>query len=229
MSSLFLETLHSLKPHPSWVIATNSNSRLPIDVMSRQGIIDRWRGGTCPNMFEGGKVRARPCLRGDTSPLFIVRVRTLRPDNACVIAIFSKVLPNVISPTQECCQMTSFHPRNYDSSLFPDNVLPMTSGVAKYTLAQYAPFPYYWSTVQNLEGWLHRKLFFKNLWGCRPPSLQVGNPMVHHLLQYIRLIIAVDMIELRPRLGFLHFGRPPRLSTLLQLYQRAWQLATIAS
>ena len=39
--------------------------------------------------------------------------------------------------------MTSFHPRKYDSSLFTENVLPMTSGVTKYTLAQYAPFPYY--------------------------------------------------------------------------------------
>ena len=40
-------------------------------------------GGTCPNMFEGG-----------TSPLFIVRLRTFKPDNGWVIAIFSKVLPN---------------------------------------------------------------------------------------------------------------------------------------
>ena len=43
--------------------------------------------------------------------------------------------------------MTSFHPRKYDSSLFTENVLPMTSGVTKYTLAQYAPFPYYSNTV----------------------------------------------------------------------------------
>ena len=39
--------------------------------------------------------------------------------------------------------MTSFHPRKYDSSLFTENLLPMTSGVTKYTLAQYASFPYY--------------------------------------------------------------------------------------
>ena len=43
--------------------------------------------------------------------------------------------------------MTSFHPRKYDSSLFTENVLPMTSGATKYTLAQYAPFPYYSSHI----------------------------------------------------------------------------------
>ena len=37
----------------------------------------------------------------------------------------------------------SSHLRKYDLSLFTGKVLPMTSGVTKYTLAQYAPFPYY--------------------------------------------------------------------------------------
>ena len=76
-SSLFIVIVHSFKPHLAWVIAINSNSTLPNDVMSRQGLIDMW-GGTFLNMFEGG-----------TSPLLIVRVRTLRPENGWVIAIFS--------------------------------------------------------------------------------------------------------------------------------------------
>ena len=56
MSSLFLETVHSLKLHLAWVIAIDSNSRCPNDVMSRQSLIDSWAGylpkhvlgGTCP-------------------------------------------------------------------------------------------------------------------------------------------------------------------------------------
>ena len=35
------------------VIAINSNSRLQNDVMSRQGLIDKWGGDTCSNMFKG--------------------------------------------------------------------------------------------------------------------------------------------------------------------------------
>ena len=50
---------------PECVIAIFSNV-LPNDVMSRQSLIDRWGGG----------LRAR-----GTSVLFIVRVRTFRPDN----------------------------------------------------------------------------------------------------------------------------------------------------
>ena len=42
MSSLFLVTLHNFKPHFAWVIAINSNSRLPNDVMSKQSFINRW-------------------------------------------------------------------------------------------------------------------------------------------------------------------------------------------
>ena len=49
-----LVTIHSLKPHPAWVIAINNNSRLPNDVMYRQGLSDRWGGGgparTCPKV-----------------------------------------------------------------------------------------------------------------------------------------------------------------------------------
>ena len=47
------------------------------------------------------------------------------------------------TPTHECCQMTSSHPRKYDSSLFTGNELPMTSGVTKYTLCSNPPFSYY--------------------------------------------------------------------------------------
>ena len=88
MSSIFSVTILSLNLHPAWVIAINSN-----DVMTRQSLIDRCGGvgGTCPNMFKWG-----------TSPLFIVKVRTLRPDNEWVIAIFSKVLPYESSRPRSC-------------------------------------------------------------------------------------------------------------------------------
>ena len=57
MTLLFLVTVHSIKQHPARVIAINSNSSLPNDVMSRQGLIDKCRGrGTCTNIFGGSYV-----------------------------------------------------------------------------------------------------------------------------------------------------------------------------
>ena len=131
MSSLFLGTVHSLKAHPAWVIAINSNSTLPNDVMSRQSLIDRW-GGTRPNMFEGG-----------TSQLFIVSVRTLWPDNGWVIAIYSKVFPNESSRPRSSVSKWR-HPTHASMThRCLHKMLPMTSGVTKYTLCSNHPFPYY--------------------------------------------------------------------------------------
>ena len=43
MSSLFVVTIqYSLKPHPAYVIARNSNSTLPNDFISRQNLIDKY-------------------------------------------------------------------------------------------------------------------------------------------------------------------------------------------
>ena len=80
MSLLFLVTLHSYKLHPAWVIAINNNSRLPNDVMSRQGLIDRWEGGYVPEHVQGG-VLAKHAL-GYMSSLFLETVHSLKPQPA---------------------------------------------------------------------------------------------------------------------------------------------------
>ena len=88
MSSIFLVTIHSFQPHYACVIAINSNSRLPTDVMSRQGLIDRGVEGTCPNMFKGGFLPKHAL--GSMSSLLLVTVHSLKLHPACVIAINSK-------------------------------------------------------------------------------------------------------------------------------------------
>ena len=66
--------------------------------MSRQGLIDRWGVGY---VFEHAR-------GGSTSPLFIVRVRTFRPDTGRVIAILVR-----------CCQMS--HPAH--AGMLPNDVI----------------------------------------------------------------------------------------------------------
>ena len=90
MSSLFIVSLrglvkvHSFKPHSASVISIYSNSTLPNDVMSRQGLVDR-SGGTCLSM----------------SSLFIVTVHSFKPNPASVIAINSNSrLPNDVMSRQ---------------------------------------------------------------------------------------------------------------------------------
>ena len=118
---LFLVTVHCLMPHPAWVIAINSSSRLPNDVLSRQGLIDRWRGYV-PKHARG------------TSPLFIVRVRTLMPDNGWLIAIYSNVLPKV----------------QRSRSLSPDSVAKWRQG-PMVTLCSNRPFLYYWCLQRFID------------------------------------------------------------------------------
>ena len=83
----------------SWVIAIN-NKLLPNDIISRQGLIYRWGA-------VGWKYVPKHA-RASISSLFIVIVRAFSLDNALLIAISSN----------RCCQMTSYHPCKYDSSLF---------------------------------------------------------------------------------------------------------------
>ena len=93
---LFLVTVHSFKQHTAWVIAINSNSSLPNDVMLRQGLIDKWWG-----------VRVRTCLRGylpknarvSKSSLVLVTVHSFKPHYAWVIVINSnnRLLNYVVS------------------------------------------------------------------------------------------------------------------------------------
>ena len=101
--------------------------------MSRQSLIDRWGGGTCPNMFKGG-----------TSPLFIVKVSTFKLNNGWVIAILVRFCQISHPPMQECCQITSSCPRIYDSSLFTGKSVAKWRQGPKVTLAQNTPLSYYY-------------------------------------------------------------------------------------
>ena len=84
--------------------------------MSRQGLIDRWGG----YVFEHAR-------GGSTLPLFIVRVRTIRPDTGSH-RYFSKVLPNESSrPRRNVTKWRHFaHARM--TSLFSVQCYQMTSG-----------------------------------------------------------------------------------------------------
>ena len=98
--------------------------------------------------------------------------------------------------------MTSFHPRKYDSSYFTENVLPMTSGVTKYTLAQYAPFPYYSQCHCIL--FVFDQLIIKSVIGflrCNSTLFSIENSIL--------LSFHLALIEFSPFLSFFVFCGGP--------------------
>ena len=122
----------------AWVFAIYTNimiDRYPLPLYDAivGGYVQPWVIDTC-------------WLRDYDSSLFIVRVRTLRPDNGWLIAIYSKVLPMV----------------QRSRSLSTDSVAKWRQG-PKVTLSQYRPFPYYSNNIDcSFVFWSDNGLWLKS-------------------------------------------------------------------